>query len=291
MTRPSSRNMKPRPRRLRLSPASLSHFLKRSLLLVAWIGVAAAGCSPQDGDSRDAGDSLVIGMELAYPPFETRAPNGDPAGVSVDLANALGAALERPIRIENMRFDGLIPALQTGSIDLIISSMTATDERRKSIAFSDPYAQTGLCLLVGADTNIQSIDDLKSAGARVAVKRGTTGHVYANAHLTNATVRVLDKEDAGVLEVVQNKSDAFIYDQLSIYKHWSRNRDQTRAILAPFQAEQWAIGLRKDASELRDQINAFLKSFKESGGFDRLAEKRLGTEKKEFERLGFPFLF
>jgi len=77
----------------------------------------------------------------------------------------------------------------------------------------------------------------------VAVKKGTTGHLWATKNLHKAKVLVLDKEGAAVLEVVQGKADAFIYDQMSVYSHWRRNETTTRAILAPFQQEAWAIGL------------------------------------------------
>ncbi|MEI9897108.1 MAG: transporter substrate-binding domain-containing protein [Chthoniobacter sp.] len=70
------------------------------------------------------------------------------------------------MQIENTPFAGLIPALKTSRIDLVISSMTATPERAQSIDFSDPYLKTGLCLLVGAKTDIQSIADADRAGAR-----------------------------------------------------------------------------------------------------------------------------
>jgi polar amino acid transport system substrate-binding protein len=93
-------------------------------------------------------DTLVVGMELAYPPFEMTDTSGKPSGVRVDLAHELGKALGKKVVIENSAFDGLIPALKTGKIDLIISSMTATEERAKSIDFSDAYLRTGLCLLV-----------------------------------------------------------------------------------------------------------------------------------------------
>ena len=112
---------------------------------------------------------LVVGMELAYPPFEMTDTAGKPTGVSVDLANALGKSLERPVLIQNMAFDGLIPALKTGKVDLVISSMTATEERAKSIDFSDPYISTGLCLLLKKDSTAQSIADLDKEGVKVAV--------------------------------------------------------------------------------------------------------------------------
>jgi polar amino acid transport system substrate-binding protein len=86
---------------------------------------------------------LIVGMELSYPPFETFDEQGKPSGVSVDLASALGKYLHRDIKIENIPFVGLIPSLKTGKIDLILSSMTVTAEREKSIDFSDPYLSTG----------------------------------------------------------------------------------------------------------------------------------------------------
>ncbi|HEY5512118.1 MAG TPA: transporter substrate-binding domain-containing protein [Geomonas sp.] len=236
-----------------------------------------------------AAKPLVIGMELAYPPFEMTDTRGNPDGVSVQLAKELGKALGRPVEIRNMAFDGLIPALKTGKIDLIISSMTATTERARSIDFSDPYLSTGLCLLVRKSLPVNTIAELDQPGRTIAVKKGTTGHSYAAANLKNASLLVLDKEAAAVLEVVQGKADAFIYDQMSTYKNYQRNKETTRAILKPFQTESWAIGIRKGNDELRGKINRFLADFRRSGGFDRLGDRYLKEEKEAFRRLGFPF--
>ena len=115
---------------------------------------------------------LIVGMELGYPPFEMTDTQGKPSGVSVDLATDLAKSLGRPVLIQNTAFDGLIPALKTGKVDLVISSMTATAEREKSIDFSDPYLSTGLCLLLKKDSAAQGIADLDKAGVKVAVKKG-----------------------------------------------------------------------------------------------------------------------
>ena len=232
---------------------------------------------------------LVVGMELAYPPFEMTDTRGKPEGVSVQLAKELGKALGRPVEIMNMAFDGLIPALKTGKIDLIISSMTATAERGRSIDFSDPYLTTGLCLLLRKSLDVNTIEELDQFGRTIAVKKGTTGHIYAAAHLKSASVLVLDKEAAAVLEVVQGKADAFIYDQMSTFKNHQRNKETTRAILTPFQTESWAIGIRKGNDELKGKINRFLVDFRRSGGFDRLGDRYLKQEKEAFRQLGFPF--
>jgi polar amino acid transport system substrate-binding protein len=234
---------------------------------------------------------LKVGMELGYPPFEMRDEKGEPTGVSVELARALGESLLRQVEIQNLPFDGLIPALKTGTIDLILSSMTATEERARAIDFSDPYLRTGLCLLVAKQSPIQSAADLDAPGRTIAVKKGTTGHLYAVKNFKKAKPLVLDKEGSAVTEVVQGKADAFIYDQMSVYSHWRRNEATTRAILKPFQEEAWAIGLRKGSDDLRSKVNAFLKSYRESGGFERLGAKWLPEQKADFQRLNIPFLF
>lgn len=238
-----------------------------------------------------AAKALVVGMELAYPPFEMTDAKGEPDGVSVQLARELGKALGRPVEIRNIAFDGLIPALKTGKIDLIISSMTATAERARSIDFSDPYLTTGLCLLVGRDAPVATIADLDQPGRTVAVKKGTTGHLFAASRLKKASILVLDKEAAAVLEVVQGKADAFIYDQMSTFRNYQRNPETTRPILKPFQTESWAIGMRKGNVALKAKVNRFLADFRRSGGFERLGERYLKEEKDSFRRMGYPFFF
>lgn len=252
--------------------------------------VMVSGCRDNEL-SQSAKDTLTVGMELSYPPFEMTDEKGEPKGISVDLANDLGKSLGKKIIIRNTAFDGLIPALKSGKIDMVISSMTITDERRQSVDFSDPYLSTGLCLLTGTTKLINTVEELDKAGMTVAVKKGTTGHTYAARKIKNARLLVLDKEAAAVLEVVQGKADAFIYDQMSIYQNWKRNPDTTRALLNPFQKEQWGIALRKGDGRLMGQINRFLKTYREQGGFERLGDVYLKEQKESFKELKYPFYF
>lgn len=240
-----------------------------------------------------AKDELVVGMELAYPPFETTDESGNPAGISVDMAYALGEYLGRPVRIENMAFSGLIPALTTGKIDLILSSMTITEERAKTVNFSDPYAKAQLSLLVYKDSPVQSFDDLKAEGRKLAVKNGTTGHLFALANLPEENIVVFDKETACVLEVSQGRADAFIYDALTIYRNAQDNADTTRAVFTPFQKEYeyWGMALNQDDTELLEQVNAWLAEYQEAGKMSELGDKYLGEIKAVFDAQGLPFFF
>jgi polar amino acid transport system substrate-binding protein len=234
---------------------------------------------------------LRVGMELSYPPFETICSDGEPCGVSVDLVYALGEFLKRPVQIKNIPFTGLIPSLKNGTLDLVISSLTITEQRKKAIDFSDPYASTGLCLLINIRSDVNDIEEAAQKGKIIVVKSGTSGEIYAYQHLKNATVRILDKESTCVLEVIQGKADAFIYDQLSVYTNWKKNLKTTKANLVPFQKEFWAFGIKKGNLELAAQINQFIKNFREKGGFEKLAEKYLPEQKKAFKEMGIPFVF
>lgn len=261
----------------------MKHFL--------WIAGAAVAALVVGGCGSVQNAPLRVGMELAYPPFEMTDEQGTPTGVSVDLARALGENLGREVEIRNLSFDGLIPALKTGTIDLIISSMTATEERARSIDFSDPYVFTGLAILAGKDREVKRIEDLNRQGRTVAVKLGTTGQVYAREHMEEAHLRVLAEENACVLEVAQGKADGFLYDQMSVFRNAQRHPETTTAILAPFQRESWAIGIRKGNVELREQVNAFLRTHRGDGGFKELGEKYLGDMQATFEEKGIPFVF
>ncbi len=259
----------------------------RGLLATLALSAALTACGP----SADEPDTLVVGMEMAYPPFEMRGTDNLPDGISVRMAESLATHLGRPLRLEDVAWDGIIPALQSGKIDLIISSMTRTEERAQAIAFSDGYVTNGLCMLVRKDSAIQSVDDLPESNAKVAVKLGTTGHLWAQGHLEGVELIVLDEAGVCALEVAQGKADAFIYDQISIYHQWKTHPETTRPILHPIREETWAIGVRKSDDALLAEVNAWLTAYRAAGKFDELAERYMAEEKKTFESMGVPFIF
>ncbi len=252
------------------------------LLLLGFL----AGCAKPRQDRE-----LVVGMDLSYPPFETIDAQGQPVGVSVELARALAADLGRPLRIENIPFAGLVLSLRNGRVDCVISSMTDTPERREVVSFSDPYLSTGLALLVNAGSDARSLADIDQPGKTLVVRLGTTGETWARQNIRNARVVSMDKENTAVLEVIQGKADAFLYDQMSVWKNHQQNPDTTRALLEPVRKEEWAVAVRKDDEELRTRINAFLKKFRAAGGFDRLADQFLKEQKEAFQKQNIPFYF
>lgn len=263
-----------------------------ALLLAVGLAGCSGGGESTESDGGSADKTLAVAMELAYPPFETRDEAGDAYGISPAFMQRFADEYGYDLVIENTAFDGLIPALQTGKADAVMSSITITDEREAEVDFTDPYAVAQLAILANAQSGIGSIDDLNQPDKTVAVKTGSTGDVYATSHLTNAQIVRLADESACVTEVVQGRADGFLYDQLTIYRNNQANPDTTTAVFIPFQdPEYWGIAVQAGDDELRAQFNEFIAQCKQNGTFDELTQEFLADEKAAFDDLGFRWFF
>ena len=236
-------------------------------------------------------DVLVIGTDATYPPFEFVDEKGTITGVSAEIGAEIAKKLGKPVEFRNINFDGLIPALQTGQIDLIISSLTANEQRRKSIDFSEPYVKTGICILAAKDSTVNSADDLKTPGRKLAVRIATTGEQWCREHVPGAKLVALDTDAACVLEVVNGTVDAWVYDQVSVMNYHATHPDRTRALLAPLREEVWAVGLKKGREDLKSTVNETIAQMKKDGAFAKLADKYLTKERDMMKAQGLPFVF
>jgi polar amino acid transport system substrate-binding protein len=235
---------------------------------------------------------LRVGMELKYPPFETIDTDGNPAGVSVMLAESLGEYLGREVVIVETAYPSLIPALEGNNIDIIISSMTINEKRMEIVDFSDPYTTSQLMMLAHNDSKVQSPADLNDPEVIIASKSGTIGALWAAANAPDAQIKTVEEEATAVLEVAQGNADVFIYDPLSIINHQKNYSDTTRSILEPLpNTSGWGIAMRKGEDQLKADINAWLKEAKTDGTFETIREEYLKEKVKEFEDLGLDFFF
>lgn len=218
---------------------------------------------------------LVVGMEVKFYPFEYSDTQGKAIGFDVDLATLAAKELGVEIEIKDMEFSGLIPALQGGKIDMIISGMTRTLDRAKTVTYTQPYFETGLCALISKKKAPEVTDagQLNEPGRVIAVKLGTTGDLITAKLFPKATVNRYKEETACVLEVVAGRVDAFIYDQLSILKHHRQNPDTTNAILKPFTYEPYAIAIRSGDFDFLTWLNLFLETIKADGRYKQIHAK------------------
>ncbi len=264
----------------------------KMVFCICAVMIFLVGCSEQPVEEQIKED-LVVGMELEHPPFETIDEGGNPSGISVEMAYALGEYLDRPVIIKDITYEELIPALSSGEIDLIISSMTITDSELESIKFSDPYAKSFLAMLVNIDSSVDEFDDLKQNGRKVVVKNGTTGYTYALNNLPKENIVIFDDQSDCVLEVAQGKADVFLYDPVTIYNDAQANSEKTRAIFEPFQDEfeYWGIAVNSDNDNMLVDINMFLNEFQSSGDMDKLSDYYLGGVKFLFKEQNIEFFF
>ncbi len=264
--------------------------LPRFLLCCLSLALAAAGCSKGPVPAAEI-KTLVIGTDATYPPFEFVGKDGKFAGVSIAIGEQIGKTLGKPVEFRNINFDGLIPALQSGQIDLIVSSVTANEQRRKSIDFSDPYVSTGLAVLVAKDSTVTKAEDLRADGRKMVVRIATTGEQWCRQEYTKAKLVALDSDAACVLEVVNGTVDAWVYDQVSIMNYHTQHPDRTRALLAPLRNESWAVGLKQGRADLRAVVNTALATMKKEGAFEKLADQYLSKERDMMKAQGLPFVF
>ena len=234
---------------------------------------------------------LKVGMELAYPPFETKDENGDPTGVSPDLAQAFADEYDAELEIENIAWDGLIPSLQTNKVDVVISSMSINEERAQVVNFSDSYAHSTLSLFVRTDGKIKTEDDLDQDGLVGAVRLGNIGYYYLEENYTNIALTKLDNVASCVTEVMQGKADFFIYDPLTCFDNQELNEGSSVISLTKYESQPWGAAFNKENPELLAQFNTFLAKFIAEDGFAAITDKYLSDEKAEFEAAGIEWFF
>ena len=155
--------------------------------------------------------TLVMGTNADFPPFELRNEQNEVDGFDVDIAKAVAAAMGKELVIEDMAFDGLIPALQTDKIDIAIAGMTIRPDREEEVNFSKPYYNAGQTVVVREENDeIQGVDDLE--GKLIAVQLGTTGDFEAHERFPAENIRQFNQVNEAFLELGNERVDAIIID-------------------------------------------------------------------------------
>jgi polar amino acid transport system substrate-binding protein len=193
-------------------------------------------------------------------------------GFDVDLMNAIAEDQGFKVEYLDQDFAGLIPALQTGNVDIIASGMTITDEREEQVDFSEPYINAGLALAVlTGNEEIQSVDDLQ--GKTVAVQTGSTGFMKAE-ELQKAGIIAEIKDFPHVNEAIEELkiggADAMINDLPVTEAFIAAQPDVIKIVGEPLNSEDYGFAVRTGNTELLEMINAGLENVKASGKYDEL---------------------
>jgi polar amino acid transport system substrate-binding protein len=217
--------------------------------------------------------------------------NHELTGISPDLALALGQKLNRPITFKTLAFDGLITALKSHQIDLILSSMTDTLERRNSIDFTRPYAKMRLSALLPKASTLTDKNTLLKQAKKIVVKIGTTGETWCKKNIPQAQLITLDSDAACVLEVTESRVDAWIYDQVTLLNFHQQHSQSTQILLEPLDSEFWSIALNHHEEALKASLNQALIDLRQEGFFKNLSTKHLQKETSLQQQHNIPLVF
>lgn len=210
---------------------------------------------------------LNVASDTAFAPFEFQGEFGtEYEGFDMDLIRAIGRVMGSEVKIQGMNFDGLIPALEAGNVDCVISAMTITDERAQKVNFSAPYYKSGLSIVVRPENNsINGFGDL--SGKRIAVQIGTTGADKAK-EVPGAVIREFNTAPEAFLELQAGGVDAVINDlPVNEYYIAVMGGNAGKLVGAPLTSEDYGIATSKNNPQLTAEINAALQQLKDSGEY------------------------
>ena len=253
-------------------------FMMAALMLVA---LAVTGCGGEEKKAAEAPEKVLrVATEPTFAPFEFQEEGSDKlSGFDMDLIRAIGAKMGYKVEIANMGFDALIPALNTGNIDVAIAGMSITDERKQAVGMSDPYYTSGLIVMVQKDNNdIKSIEDLK--GKRIAAQIGTTGAAKAHS-VEGAVVTEFNTNTESAMELTNGGVDAVINDSPVIGYYLAQGGSEVAKTIGDvMEAEQYGIAVKKDNTKLLEDINKALAELKKDGEYDKIYKTWFGEVKK-----------
>jgi len=228
--------------------------------------------------------TLRIGTSASYPPL-TFNKDGKLQGVEADLGTAVGKHLKVKTQFVELAWDELIPALNDGRIDVIMSGMSVTDARSKQVLFTDPYMKIGQMALIRTTDLVKWARPtaLFAKDARVGVKTGTTGEAFARASLPNATITSFDSIEQGTDALVAGKIDIFIHDAPTIWRLTANTATERAGLMGlyrPLTDEYLAWAVRKQDTALANALNGSLDILKKDGTLGRTMGKWIPIQVK-----------
>ena len=234
-----------------------------------------AGC----GSNTTNNDKVWrVGTHATYAPFGFKEKNtGKLDGFDIDIITAIAKEEGAEVDIQNLNFDALLPALQSNTLDIAISDMTISEERAKSVDFSNPYYIAGSGLVVTTDnTNITSFKDLE--GKRIGVSIGSTGAEIAG-KIPNADVRQFNLIIDAFLELQNRGVDVVINDTpVNEFYVANKGRGIAKVVGEDYDAAPLGIAVKKGNTALLDKINSGLAKIKENGKYREIYKKWFGKE-------------
>ncbi|MBJ6127306.1 transporter substrate-binding domain-containing protein [Microvirga splendida] len=218
-----------------------------------------------------------VGVEGNYPPFSSIAPDGKLQGFDIDIANAICAEMKADCTLVQQEWDGMIPALNAKKFDMIVASMTITDERKKAVDFSDPYYDVP-SRFIAKEGAFKDHSPASLKGKKIIVLRNSPRAKFIAENYKDSEVLLADKETNVYLELAAGRGDvalgsAVVSGEAFLKKPEGKGYAQLGPSIRIGAGSGVGIALRKDDAELRQKVNAALKAIRANGTYKKLADK------------------
>lgn len=214
-----------------------------------------------------AASGLKVGMSADYPPLHFK-QDGRIVGIEADNARAVGEIIGRTAQIIVMPFDQLIPSLEAGQIDVIMSGMSVTAERSEQVSFTDAYLRVGQMAIMHKDKlgRFSQPWAVYREGARIGVEPDTTGAAFAERELKDAQVRFYEDAEAAFVGLRKDEIDLYVHDAPTSWQLAnSLENDDLISLYAPLTEEMIAWAVNKDDAALAGELNRALAMMKSNG--------------------------
>ncbi|CAN7726442.1 cystine ABC transporter substrate-binding protein [Pseudomonas solani] len=221
---------------------------------------------------KDKG-SVKVGLEGTYPPFNFQDESGKLTGFEVEFAEALAKELGVKVDFQPSKWDGILAALESKRLDLVINQVTISDERKKKYDFSTPYTVSGIQALVrkGNEDSIKSAADL--AGKKVGVGLGTNYEQWLKENAPKADIRTYDDDPTKFQDLNVGRIDAILVDRLAAFEMVEKTGGRLAVAGEPFSRQESGIALRKGDPELLAAIDKAIAKLKADGTLKAISEK------------------
>ena len=249
---------------------------RRGLAAAVAVGLALLLGGPGPADAQSTLEvvkkrgKLIAGVKTDFPPFGTIDASGRNVGFDVDVAHRFAQALfndANQVELVAVTSGNRIPFLQSGKIDIIIATVTITDERRQVVEFSEPYFLSGSLLLVPRASTARGLEDM--AGKTVAVVQGAIQDKDVAELMPKADRVKFGKVSEAVLAVKGGRADAYVHDDIVILSLAKENPD-LKVVGKPFVPRPYGIAARKGDTAFITWVNAELARMRRDGTYDRL---------------------
>ncbi len=221
---------------------------------------------------------VKIAIEGQYPPFNYVDKDGVPNGFEVDLAKALCKEIGRTCKFVVLDWDGILTGLLSRKVDAVMASMSITDERKKSVAFTQKYYEESGSYIAKKGSGIEiSKDGLK--GKRVGVQRSTTWSTYVENTYPDATILYYDDDNRGCLDLLAGRIDTYLAQSYFMNQWLKKPEAQSLEITgAPVRDTEYigegiGIALRKEETDLKNQLNQALEKLLKNGTYQKIASR------------------